>query len=761
MQTITKYVLSYLILIISCKEVKGQHSSLNCNLDEYHNQKGLTAESTGEVLTINWDGDHGNTVRISFSLISNTPVIKEMAIMPEEGQWQVLATNMAPEYRIVSGIRRVTQQQTEPLERIGIPLTEEKLNEIKWNAYWDAPLFLEDEMPATHQTAIPSAEPFLSQSGLPRSTDEVTRANANFHTTGCEVRTNGHRLEIIFPGVTAGIFEEGHLRYDIYKGSNLIRQMLAAKTNHPSAAFKYDTGLTNLPIQKSTRLMWRDLANQWQDHQLGNPVNNEPVVVTGQNRLIAVETDNGSLVTFPPPHTFYWSRQSEQILGYSWYRKDSENTFSFGMRQAEFEKDPAFHQNFALYSARPGTWQRMPVFIYLSSDSGKNAIENVLEFTNGDNFRSLEEYKVMGHHYHAGLLPRLQEKGFDQRLNDVETMKSVGMDIYSVIDGVRGPGRYDTGDLFLEELSAYYETARWQSDKNFLVMPNDENTTRERKPIMGGHYDIMYSKPVHWRPERKPGDPLYEDHAKYGTVYNLGTPEDMMAMTERENALISMPHPETKRSTGFLNEIINEPHFLHENYFSLGFRWGTGIDASERRLSEYRFLNAWNEVNNSVTSLGYPPKFALAISETRSDITERGKPPYDDTYGMSPVNYLKMDSVPSPDDMSPVINALRAGDYFITTGEILIPYYEVRGTGNDRTVIAELEWTFPLEFVELVWGDGEEIGRDIISATHLPPFGEKRFEIPFDASGKKWIRFAAWDVANNGALLQPVSLIER
>ena len=36
--------------------------------------------------------------------------------------------------------------------------------------------------------------------------------------------------------------------------------------------------------------------------------------------------------------------------------------------------------------------------------------------------------------------------------------------------------------------------------------------------------------------------------------------------------------------------------------------------------------------------------------------------------------------------------------------------------------------------------------------------GSKHFEIPFDATGKKWVRFAAWDVAGNGALVQPIKL---
>ena len=36
--------------------------------------------------------------------------------------------------------------------------------------------------------------------------------------------------------------------------------------------------------------------------------------------------------------------------------------------------------------------------------------------------------------------------------------------------------------------------------------------------------------------------------------------------------------------------------------------------------------------------------------------------------------------------------------------------------------------------------------------------GSNHFEIPFDAAGKKWVRFAAWDSAGNGAMVQPVKL---
>ncbi len=120
------------------------------------------------------------------------------------------------------------------------------------------------------------------------------------------------------------------------------------------------------------------------------------------------------------------------------------------------------------------------------------------------------------------------------------------------------------------------------------------------------------------------------------------------------------------------------------------------------------------------------------------------------------MNYVKLDTLPRADESwSPILTALRDGDYFVTTGEILITNYAVEGAGDRRTVAADVQWTFPLEFVEVVWGDGTSIDREIIPATDLPPFGSTRFEIPFDAAQKAWVRFAVWDSAGNGAFVQP------
>jgi hypothetical protein len=101
---------------------------------------------------------------------------------------------------------------------------------------------------------------------------------------------------------------------------------------------------------------------------------------------------------------------------------------------------------------------------------------------------------------------------------------------------------------------------------------------------------------------------------------------------------------------------------------------------------------------------------------------------------------------------------VRNGDFWVTTGEVLITDYAVQGTGNQRTVAASLEWTYPLEFVEVVWGDGKNVERKIVRATDTLPHASRTFSIPFDATGQAWVRFAAWDSAGNGAFVQPVWL---
>ena len=220
-----------------------------------------------------------------FGIESGTPTIRELAIQQEGWPVGTLASNVTPEFRVVSGMRRITQQQLRPdsIQALGgkvSPKVMEMYNKDdggwidqavregqikaadverwKWEAFWDAPLYVEGSgvRPPTHATSIPPMNGIFGQKGLPRTPDEVTRATASYKATACEVKTSGARLEITFPGVTAGVFD-GRLQYDVFKGTNMIRQVVIAKTEQQSVAFKYDAGLKGLPIQ---RIVARRLA---------------------------------------------------------------------------------------------------------------------------------------------------------------------------------------------------------------------------------------------------------------------------------------------------------------------------------------------------------------------------------------------------------------------------------------------------------------------------------------------------------------------
>jgi hypothetical protein len=147
------------------------------------------------------------------------------------------------------------------------------------------------------------------------------------------------------------------------------------------------------------------------------------------------------------------------------------------------------------------------------------------------------------------------------------------------------------------------------------------------------------------------------------------------------------------------------------------------------------------------------PKYMLAEGDTYT------KRPDDDTYPALAVNYLKLNRVPRYDESwAPVVEGIRSGNFFGTTGEILFHDWSIEGTGAKRTYKTTIEYTFPLDFAELVWSDGVHVDRQIIPLTDTTAFGTKTFNLPFDATHKKWIRFAVWDSAGNGAWLQPIAL---
>jgi hypothetical protein len=138
-------------------------------------------------------------------------------------------------------------------------------------------------------------------------------------------------------------------------------------------------------------------------------------------------------------------------------------------------------------------------------------------------------------------------------------------------------------------------------------------------------------------------------------------------------------------------------------------------------------------------------------------------------YGHMNVNYLRLDRLPLYDEgWQPILDALRGGKFFVTTGEVLLREFTVAGRESGATVTpgadgrpelrVTLEWTFPLRFAEVVSGDGTNVYRERIDLADTDPFGRRTLNLKPDLRGRKWVRFEIWDVAANGAFTQPVWL---
>ena len=167
---------------------------LTCNTNGYKPAAGLTATVADNALTIAWTGDRGQDVRMRFAIENGTPTIRELAIRKSGGAWQALASNVVPDYRVASGLRRMSNQQMTPLRGLGVELTAGVVDKYRWDPFWDAPLDLTP--PSGRGGNPPPAAGVANQPGLPRKPDEIARAAAIYHATSCTLKTNGARLEI-------------------------------------------------------------------------------------------------------------------------------------------------------------------------------------------------------------------------------------------------------------------------------------------------------------------------------------------------------------------------------------------------------------------------------------------------------------------------------------------------------------------------------------------------------------------------------------
>jgi hypothetical protein len=558
------------------------------------------------------------------------------------------------------------------------------------------------------------------------------------------VESAGKRASIAFSKLAAGPFS-GELVVRIYDGSPLLH-FEAAMAPERSLAAEGAAGLSRSVVAyvydfvlegAFKRFRWKDTQDRWVEAE---PRDVEGPIAVRHRTMVAEAGDEGTLAIFPPPHGFFYPRDYTDN-----FRFMQAGARRFGLRQDV--AGGAGHKGAFIpwVDAPVGKIQRMGAFVLLG-EGHERALERVLRYTHGDAFKPMDGRVTMTSHWHLRLAVS-ELAGRPHAPEVARVFKQMNVNVVHLAEFHGDPGSHpnDTGEARLREMKAMFDVCRKYSDERLLWIPGEEaNAQLNQPPPAGthpGHWVYLFPKPVYLTLKRAEGQPLVETIEPYGTVYHAGSEADMLQILRREKALAWTAHPRIKASFA-CPDAYKEREFFKDPLWFGGAWKAMPADLSEPRLG-VRVLDLLDDMNH----WGVRKQILGEVDCFELDRTH-------ELYASMNVNYLRLPRIPSFDDWSGVLEVLRRGDYFTTTGEVLIHSFEVKA-GRAR---ADLEWTFPLANIELVTSDGKKARRRTIVPSDTTEFGRRTFEWPLDPPDAAWARLEAWDVATNGAFTPPLWL---
>jgi hypothetical protein len=644
----------------------------------------ITIVRAVDSITVTWPDETSRLWRATFSLNPSQPLIASVGADGEP---------------VVRGARPFYQGETG--KRRG-----------GWNAFFDDP--------TTH----------------PEGTRHV---QSTFQLRGARARSVGERVEILFDGLRMGSFDGG-LAYTFYPGSRLIQQEAVLTTNDTDVAYYYDAGLDMAASSDRTpgnnmrtEAAFYDTEGALR-HATLNGLQAERTPIQARYRTLALKTAGGSVAVFPAPHAYFFPRDFTSNLGFVWHRA-WRGRVSLGIRQLRDEN----WQYYPWMNAPPGRPQRMSVFFLLSPDAPETALTHVLRYTNSDRFRPLDGYKTLSTHWHLADTVQAMAHGPDWTPPFKPVLKAMGVDASMIMDfhGDGHPG--DLTDLRLEELHAYFATLWAQSAADFLLIPAEEANVH-----LGGHWTLVFPKPVYWFMDRPKNGTFVSTHPKYGSVYSVADAKEMFDLVRREGGYMYQTHPRTKGSTGYPDKILNTDYFRDASYLGVGWK-AMPSDLSSPRLGD-RVFDLVDELNNR----GLRKRWLGEVDVFQFDHTH-------DLYPHMNINYVRLTRLPAFERWGEALAPLAKGEFFTTTGEVLLPDVSLASSSaNEIVANVRVLWTLPLRFAEIVWGDGTATHRELIELADTREFGSRTFEWRAKANGWTWARVAVWDVAANGAFVNPV-----
>ena len=684
---------------------------LKVDLSGYNPNCGVIIRTNGLLLEAAWPMEQGEAGRMQLNFRAGGPLIELLGTSKSTwGPPLPVVTNLQPVFFMTAGTR--------------VPASGRPPDMSKWNVFFDNP----SKRP--HQDFASALDPkHVSVSGA------------------------GRQATIAIGDLTIGNFR-GELHFTLYPGARLLHVEAVVATDEDDRAFIYDAGLVG------ENPGWREIAWKTQDTArltriaVSGHYPNRLLAV--QHRMIIAESANGALACFPPPHQFHFPRDWTDNLKFNWFGQNYRMNgmpYGLGIRQVA-DGGRAFEPWF---NAPPGTRQRLGVFYLLTSKNADEAFRDTLRYTRDDRFAKLPGHVTFTTHYHMAVAVEAMKRNFSGRPEFVDVFKDMGVNAVHIADFHGDGHQNDRGPLRLPEMEAMFKECRRLSEPNLLLIPGEEISG-----ILGiaepgkhpGHWMSLFPKPIYFIQQRPADKPFVTDEPKFGKVYRVGSRQDMIDLLRQEHGLGWVAHPRIKASSWTPDIFRKEDFYLSD--FWLGAAWkGMPADLSRERLGE-RALDLFNDMANWGQRKYMPGEVDVFKIERSHEL-----------YGHMNINYVRLKRLPRFEDgWQPIMDALRRGQFFVTTGEILIREYTLNGKESGEIVRAPtrsdlriaLDWTFPLRFAEVITGDGTQVFRESIDLSDSTAFGTRTLQMRPQLQGRKWVRFEVWDIASNGAFTQPIWL---
>jgi hypothetical protein len=684
------------------------------DLTDYKTDCQVQVEGWNGNLRLTWPITDAETGVLTLDMTGQRPLIQDLAIRKNGGDAQSIISDVDPVWFLTVGERRAS---------------DEKAPDQQWEVFFDNP----HKRP--HET-------FTSK----------------FTPKEARVTGSGHRATVTIDDLTIGPFT-GSIELSFFAGSRFIRIDAAIKTEKDRLAVFYDTGLvTDQPSW--SELAWTDAEGIRQKQKPAGAAN--PIKI--RHRAIAASNEHGTIACFPAPHQFQFPRDYSTNLGFVWAGEGYQGLkgkTGFGIRQ---NKDGGGNY-VPWFNAPPGVTHHMGVFYLLTTGSAEDALTESAKLTHNDRFVEIPGHKTFTSHYHMAIAAnamkdRASGVARPEAQDYVQMFKDMNVNMVHLGE-FHGDGHpRDPGPLRLPEMQAMFDECRRWSDDKLLLMPGEEANVHLGLTIPGkqpGHWMLFFPRPVYWTMVRGANQPFVEEIAPYGKVYHVGDRGDMIRLIREEHGLAWTAHPRLKGSAWTPDLFRHEDFFLAE--FWLGGAWkAMPADLSREKLGE-RVLNLMDDMANWGHRKYVPGEVDIFTLDHTHEL-----------YSHMNINYVQLDRIPRFDEgWQPVLDVLRAGRFFVTTGEILIPTFTVGGKQSGDVLVltkdqnqpelrAEISWTFPLAFAEIVSGDGQQVYRERIDLTDTAPFGSRTLSFRPQLKHHRWVRLEIWDIAANGAFTQPVWL---